>query len=85
MTAATDTFDRILRLEDAVRCSAAVQAFTTTGASDFRKGQQSTGHAADKARLSAALDALSPEEFAAFGAYRAEVLSDRFAQTRGGS
>lgn len=66
----TAKFDRILNLEDAVRLSGAVVAFQTSGVSNYRAGQQATGHAADKARLFAAIDALTADEVTAFAAYR---------------
>jgi hypothetical protein len=43
--------------------------------SDYRAGQQATGVAADKARLDAALSALTLDEMRAYGAYRAEALA----------
>lgn len=69
-TSSRPEFDRILDMEDAVRLSSAARVFQLAGVSDHKAGQQSVGVAADKARLAAAIDALTPEQMAEFGAYR---------------
>lgn len=75
LTATTAKFDAILDLETAVRLSGVVLAFQGAGVSDYRAGQQATGHAANKARLFAAVDALTADEAAAFAAYRTAARS----------
>lgn len=68
-------FDRLLHLEWAVRVSGAGMGMAV-GVSDFGFAQQATGHAADKARLAAAVDALSLSEMKAYGDYRLQRQAD---------
>jgi hypothetical protein len=60
-------FDAILDLEQAARITAAVYA--------FRTGPAAPGDE-DRRRLYAALDALTPEERAAFGEYRRATFGE---------
>jgi sigma54-dependent transcription regulator len=69
-TDAVAKFDRVLDLEAAVRLTRTARAFNGAGVPNFRKAQQDQGIAGDAARLSAAIDALTPAELAAFGEYR---------------
>lgn len=59
-------FDAILDLEQAARLSGAAAAFAPMKA-------DKTGSESDRAKLYAAIDALTPDEQAAFGEYRAAV------------
>jgi hypothetical protein len=67
----TDKFDRIIDLDRAVR----VMHASVTFAAPKDLDRKMTSLAADKARLFAALDTLTPEEFQAFLIYRREVLA----------
>lgn len=73
-------FDQIIRLEDAVAIMETVIAFRPNGLSIHAKGQQDVGLAADRQRLYAAVDALTPDEMLAYGQYRAEVKAARQAE-----
>jgi len=53
-----------------MRISRAIQVFAAAGLPDFRKAQQDESRTADEARLSAAVDALTPAEARAYGRYR---------------
>ena len=70
MTTDTATFDRILNLEAAVRLTSACAAFRGAGVPDFAATRQDDSLSSDKAKLFAAVDALTPAQMVAFGAYR---------------
>jgi hypothetical protein len=67
------TFDRLMDLEDAVRLSSTAVAFRGAGIPEFAKDRQDAGVASAKARLSAAIDAMTPEQMMAYGQYRIEA------------
>lgn len=75
MTDTAAKFDRILDLEAEVRIARTVAECQLAGVPTHRREQQATAAATAPAKLAAAIDALTPEELAAFGAYRREALA----------
>lgn len=73
----TTKFDRIIDLEMAAQGSRAAEECRGAGVPDWRKAQQATSADADMARLTAAIDALSPEEMREFGEHRARLIEAR--------
>jgi hypothetical protein len=75
-TPAIEKFEHLLDLESAARGARATVECQGAGVPLFRKQQMHEAMKRAQKTLFAALDALSVEEQAAYGAYRAQVLAE---------
>lgn len=69
-------FDAILDLEKEVRIMHTVRAFRPAGLSTYVAERQDRSSSSAQARLFAAIDALTPDEAAEFGRYRAAFWAE---------